>query len=240
MTKFVGVVSGKGGVGKTTCTLNIGHALANLGKKVVLVDANLMTPNLAIQLGFMNPEGTINKFLRGEKELKEVIYLHESGISLVPASPSYTEFQKTNPQKITEIFEHLDRTADFVLVDAPSGLGYEVQQVLKNCDEAVIIANPNLSSVIDALKTMEIAKANNNTITGIVLNMTNRGRNELKEREVESLLGHSIIANIRLDRKIRKSVHRQMPLNYIYPHSRSARQFRKVAEHLSLYPELQK
>ena len=238
MTKFIAVVSGKGGVGKTTCALNIGQALTNLGRKVIVVDANLVTPNVALQLGFIDPQGTLNKFLRGEKNLKEIIYLHESGLSIIPASPSYTEFQKTNIQNLTEIFEHLDETADLVLVDAPSGLGYEVEQVLKNCDEALIVVNPNLSSMVDALKTIELAKSNNNTIAGIVLNMSNRGRHELKPKDVEAYLGHPIVGNIRLNGKVRKSVHRQLPLNYLYPRSRAARQFKVVAEHLSLHREL--
>ena len=97
-----------------------------------------------------------------------------------------------------------------------------------------MIVNPNYSSVIDALKTIEIAKANNNTITGVVLNMSNRGRHELTEEQVQSYLGYPLLANIRTDRKIRKSLHRQMPLTYLYPRSRSAKQFRLVAEHLSL------
>lgn len=237
MTKFVAVVSGKGGVGKTTCTLNIGKALVDLGRKVVIVDANLVTPNIALQLGFMNPKGTINKFLRGEKSLKEVTYLHESGLSIIPASPSYVEFQKTNPQKITEVFEHLDETTEFALIDSPSGLGYEVQQILKNCDEALIIVNPNLSSVVDALKTIEIAKANNNTIAGIILNMTH-GRNELAPTQIEEIIGHPILANIPFHRKVRKALFKQMPVNHLYPYSKPARSFKFIAEHLSLHPEL--
>ena len=124
MTRFVTFVSGKGGVGKTTTTLNVGHALAKLGKKVLLLDANLVTPNLALHLGLLNPESTLNDFLRKDKNIQEITYLHQSGISLIPASPSLAEYQKTNPQHLTEIFEHLDELNDFVLVDAPSGLGY--------------------------------------------------------------------------------------------------------------------
>ena len=89
------------GVGKTTSTLNVGQALVNLGKNVVLLDGNIATPNLAIHLGFMNPEGTLNKFLRREKSLTEITYLHESGISVIPSSPSYAEFQKTSLQKMS-------------------------------------------------------------------------------------------------------------------------------------------
>ncbi|MBU0470637.1 MAG: P-loop NTPase [Nanoarchaeota archaeon] len=234
MTKFVALVSGKGGVGKTTATLNVGQALVNLGKDVVLVDANIVTPNLAIQLGFMNPEGTLNKFLRKEKEIKEITYLHESGISLIPSSPSYEEFQKTNPQKIFKLFEHLDEKLDFVLIDSPSGLGYDIHQILKNTDEVLVVVTPTMTSVVDALKTIQLAKANNNTIAGIILNMTHGGRNELTSAEVENILGHPILANIKNCRKVRKAAHRQLPLNYIYPRSRTAKEFNKIARHLTM------
>lgn len=233
MTKFVAVVSGKGGVGKTTATLNVGQALTDLGKRVILVDGNLVTPNLALHLGLISPEGTLNKFLRKEKSLKEVLYLHESGVSIIPSSPSYTEFQKTNPQKIDKIFEHLNKAADIVLVDCPSGLGYEVSQILKHSDEALLVVNPTLSSVMDGLKTIRLAKSYNNIITGIVLNMSYGGRWELNKKEVEEIVGYPIISEVRYDRKMRKALYRQMPLNYLYPRSRSARAFKAVAEHIS-------
>ena len=200
----------------------------------MLVDANLMTPNLAIHLGLMNQQNTLNKFLQNEKNLKETTYLHEGGLSVIPASPSYSEFQKTNPQKIVEIFEHLDDTAEFVLIDSPSGLGYEVGQILKHSDEALIVVNPNLSSVMDALKTIKLAHANNNTVIGIVLNMSNRGRHELSAIEVSRILNYPLLANIRQDKKVKKSLHKQMPLNYLYPKTKSAREFNKIADHLSL------
>ncbi len=234
MTKFIAFVSGKGGVGKTTSTLNVGQALASLGKEVVLVDANIVTPNLAIQLGFMNPEGTLNKFLRKEKSLKEITYLHESGISIIPASPSLSEYQKTNPQKLHKIFDHLKNAADFVLIDAPSGLGYDVHQILKNTDEVVLVVNPTLSSVMDTLKTIQLAKESNNTIAGVILNMTNGGKDELSTEEVESIIEYPLLANIKYHRKVRKATHKQMPLTYLYPRSKPAREFRKVAQHLTL------
>ena len=238
MTKFIAIVSGKGGAGKTTATLNLGQALVQLGRKVLLLEANLITPNLALQLGFINPESTVNQFLRKEKDIQEIIYLHASGLPLIPASPSYTEFQKTNSHNITEVFEHLDNLAEFVLVDAPSGLGYEVSQVLKNSDEAVIVVNPNLSSVMDALKTIQLAKSCNTTVAGIILNMSNKGKQELKPQEIEEILGHSIIGNVRYHKKFRKALFKQSPLVHLYPYSRPAKEFKQVAAYLSLEKEL--
>ena len=214
MTKFIAFVSGKGGVGKTTSSLNVGQSLASMGKEVILVDANIVTPNLAIQLGFVNPEGTLNKFLRKEKSLKEITYLHESGISLIPASPSLSEYQKTNPQKLNKLFDLLKNTADFVLIDAPSGLGYDVHQILKSTDEVVLVVNPTLS--------------------WIILNMTNGGKDELTQKEVESILEYPLLANVKYHRKVRRATHKQMPLTYLYPRSKPAREFKKVAQHLAL------
>jgi len=133
------------------------------------------------------------------------------------------------------VFEHLNNTTDFVLIDSPSGLSYEVEQVLKNSDEALIIVNPNLSSVMDALKTIELAKAHNNTITGIVLNMSNKGKDELKPKEIEKILDVPIISNIRYNKKVKKATHKQGPLNYLYKRSRSAKEFQQVADFICSY-----
>ncbi|MBI4983178.1 AAA family ATPase [Candidatus Woesearchaeota archaeon] len=239
MTRFIALVSGKGGVGKTTIALNLGHALHRLGKQVILVDANLATPNLGLQLGLLNPEGTLNKFLRKEKGLHEVIYRHESGIALVPSSLNLVEYQKTNPQKLTELFEHLDEMSEFVVVDAPSGLGYEVNQILKNSDETLIIINPTLSSVMDALKTVQLAHMHNSIVAGIILNMTHFGGwNELKQEKKKKIIGYPIIANIRYDGKFRKALLKQAPVHYLYPRSRTAREFKNVAKHLCLHQGL--
>ena len=235
MTRFIALISGKGGVGKTTSVINLGHALLKLSRSVTVLDANLMTPNLATHLGLVNPPATLNQFLRQEKELHEIMYVHSSGLQIIPASNSYEDCQNTNPQQLFEIFEHLDNFSEFVLVDTPSGLGEEINQVLKNTDEALIVVNPNLSSVMDSLKSIQLAREHNNIIPGILLNMTNNGRHELKPAEIESILHSPILGQIKFDRRIKKSLHQGMPLNYTYPYSRSAREFKKVADYLCQY-----
>ncbi len=236
MTRFITFVSGKGGVGKTTSAINVGQALHNMEKDVLLVDASLGTPNLSLKLGIINPVKTVNSFLRKEHGIHEIIHQHDSGLRLIPASPSYSKFQETPLEKIPHLFEHLDKKHKYVLIDAPSGINQEVHTILTHSDEVIVVVTPTLSSVIDALKTMEIAKEHGNIIAGIILNMSNSGKDELSKPEVEEILGHPILAEVRYSRKVRKAMHKQLPLNYKYPHSRAARQFRKVAEHISFYP----
>ncbi len=233
MTRFIALVSGKGGVGKTTTTLNLGLALNKLGKKTLLLDANLATPNLALLLGMVNPENTLNNFLAKKKELSEITYLHGSGMSLIPSSPSYADYQKTNPQKMNKIFQHLDNLNDITLIDGPSGLGYEVNQILKNTDETIVVVNPNLSSVMDALKTIHLAKANNNIILGTILNLSNGGRNEMSVEEIEEILGYPVLGNIKNHRKFRKSANKQAPLMELYPRSRFAKEYLRIAEKIT-------
>ncbi len=235
MTRFIAIVSGKGGVGKTTTTVNVGHALNEKGFKTLVVDANFATPNIGLHLGLLYPTATVNHFLRKEKKVHDIIHAHESGLQFAPASPSYTEFQKTNPQEMHKLFEHLDNTLDFVLIDCPSGFGTELHTILKHTDEALVIANPTTSSVIESLKSLEIAKSHNNLVAGIVLNKSHRfSRHQLSEKQVEDMLGLHVIANIKQDSKIRKAHHKTMPVGHIYPRSKAARHFSSIADTLTM------
>lgn len=234
MTKFIALVSGKGGVGKTTTAVNLGRALADQGREVVMVDANLATPNLGIHLGIVNPENTLNQFLQKKRSIQEVIQNHEDGFSFIPASPSYTEFQKTNPLKLVEVFEHLDNSAEIVLLDGPSGLGVEVEHLLKHSDEALIVVNPTLSSVMDALKTIALAKEKETIIAGILLNMAHR--KGLKPEEVSAILGQPILGTISIDHKIRKAMVKGKPVRSVYRWSKIGREMKKVASYLCHEP----
>jgi len=232
MTKFIALISGKGGTGKTTTALNLAQALLKLNIKTLILDANFATPNLALHLGLTSPVATLNDFLRKKKPLQETIHLHYSGLSFLPASLSYQDFKKTPPNKISEIFEHLEGFAEIVLVDCPAGLGYDLVQILKNTDEAIIVTNPHLSSLIDSLKAIELAQENNNALPGFVLNMTHKGKNELRPQQIEETLNLPLIANIPYDKKIKKALYKQAPSLYLYPRAKSSKQYLKLAQHL--------
>lgn len=226
MTLFLAVLSGKGGTGKTTTALNLAYTLISLGKKVILLEANLATPDLALHLGLTSPPATLNDFLKKKKSLAEVILSHPSGLSFIV--PSVRELKEIQPEKLTEVFEHLDQLADIVLVDCPAGLGLEVRHILKNTDETLVVVNPSLGSVANAIKSIELAHEHNNSLPGFVLNMTSN-KNELKPREIETALNLPLIANIPYDQKIKKALYQRAPAPYLYPRAKSSQEYLKLA-----------
>ncbi|MBU1111539.1 MAG: MinD/ParA family protein, partial [Nanoarchaeota archaeon] len=127
MTRFIALISGKGGVGKTTLTLALARSLSKLGKRVLVLDANFETPNLALHLGLLQPKATLNQFLNKEKALQNIIHEHEDcQFAIIPTSPALSDCRGNSSQNLSKIFDHLENTYDFVLVDCPSGMGEKV------------------------------------------------------------------------------------------------------------------
>jgi septum site-determining protein MinD len=233
MTKHIALISGKGGTGKTTTAVNLALALNKTGKKVVLVDGNLATPNVMLHFGVVKPVNHLNSFLLKEKSFKEIIYQHHDGTSIIPASISLNDYHNTNFSKISRVFDNLEGTSDFVLVDSPSGLNNEVMEILKNTDEVLVVVNPTTSSVLEALKSIELAKKHDNFVAGAILNMSNRGRKELSLKDVEQILNVPVIANVRHHSKFRKSLHSQEPLYSKYGRSSIKKEYDKIANYLT-------
>ena len=139
MTKIIVIISGKGGVGKTTTAINLGASLNKLNKEVIIVDANLNTPNIGLQLGAPIVPVTLNHVLRGKADIEEAIYEHSSGTKIVPSSLSINELTKFNTKKIPEIARKLSELCDYVIIDSAAGFGDEVLSSLEAADEIIIV-----------------------------------------------------------------------------------------------------
>src|SRR3990167_7922052 len=107
MSKLITITSGKGGVGKTTTSINLGAALNGFGKEVVIVDANLTTPNIGLHLGAPIVPISLNHVLSGKAKVSEAIYEHESGTKIIPSSLSINELRKINHSKLKEVGKRL-------------------------------------------------------------------------------------------------------------------------------------
>lgn len=228
MTKFIAVVSGKGGVGKTTVSINLAHSLTVQGVHTLVLDGNVMTPHVGLHLGIMEPSATVNDYLQQKSDLWSMVTHHPSGVDFLLASPSYQEGKVVQVKQLGKVLGHLENRYDIVLVDCPSGLGYEVGTLIKYCDEVLIVTQPHLASVMDALKVAQVTREENTLITGILLNMC-YGKKELSAGEVEEMTGLAVIGSIPYDEKIRKALYEQDIASAVYPRSAAAKQFREFA-----------
>ena len=116
MTKFITCVSGKGGVGKSVSTLNLAAAFNFFGKDCIVVDANLTTPNIGLHLGVPVVPINLHHVLNGKKHIAEAIYLHPSGIKIVPAGLALDDLRNVNADNLKRKLADLRGLTDFVII----------------------------------------------------------------------------------------------------------------------------
>ncbi|MDD5416532.1 MAG: cell division ATPase MinD [Candidatus Aenigmarchaeota archaeon] len=233
MTRVLTVISGKGGVGKTTTVTNLGLALMKQGKSVIILDANVTTPNLSLHLGIPFYPVTLHDVLKGKADASEAIYEHSSGLRIIPASLKTDDLAETSIEKLNKVLMNLLGRADIIIVDAAAGLGKEALAAVNVADELVIVTNPELPAVTDALKTVKVAEQFGTKVLGVVVNRMRGLKHELPLDDIQSMLEIPIISVIPEDIAVPRSISEKIPVVHHRPTSKSAREFRKLAATIS-------
>ena len=225
MEKIIGIVSGKGGVGKTTFTANLGLAMSQLGKDVVAVDADLSTSNLGLQLGFYQFPLGLQDALEGNIGILNAIYTHPSGLKVVPASISLNYLTKNpTPYRLKSVLSDLN---GIILIDSPPGLREDALLVLKACDDILIITQPEIPAVTDALKVIKVAREMGKEPLGIVVNRV-KDKFELTTEEIEEMCDLNVIGRIPDDKDVKRSMFEKTPIVSLKPHSSAAIEFNRI------------
>lgn len=209
MARVIACMSGKGGVGKTSSVINIGAALHKLGKDVVIIDGNLTTPNIGIYLGVPVVDISLHNILKEKRDLRDGMYLHSSGMKVIPASISVEDLGHVNLSSLRRKLDVLEE--EVALLDSAAGLGREAIEVLEACDELLIITNPELSAVTDALKTIKVAEEFGKPIIGVVINRYTKDA-EMNIENIEEMLEVPIIAIIPDDKQMKKAHKEKMAI----------------------------
>ncbi len=226
--RTIAVVSGKGGVGKTVTTANLSLALQEMGESVVAIDCDQSASDLALQLGIHpDPDKTLQAALEGEKNVLEAISLHPSGLMVMPSSHAIRE-EAIQQEQLQQVVDGIDGT---VIIDAPPGLGQSVYSILDVADEILVITNPEIPAVSDAVKVSEAIQElkGSREDAHAVVTKSNEVNKEVNLSEVEMALELSTVAEVPYDRMLKRSIFDQTPVIHHTPHARSAIEYRKLA-----------
>ncbi|MCD6547727.1 MAG: cell division ATPase MinD [Nanoarchaeota archaeon] len=229
MTRLIVFSSGKGGVGKTTITTNLGAALHKFGKDVVVVDGNVSTPNVSVILGMPRLPITLHDVLAGKAKINQSIYLHPSGLKVIPAGLSVKHLSMKRRKKMAHVLNDLIGETEFALIDCAAGLGNEAKQAIEAGDELILVTNPEIHALTDALKTYEFAKRLGIKPLGVILNRVSNKNWEMTKENVEEFLELPVVGIIPEDECVKKSIAMKKPLIYAFPNSPASRAIKKIA-----------
>lgn len=232
MKKIIVITSGKGGVGKTTTAINLGAAINYFGKDVLVIDGNLSTPNIGLHLNSPEVPITLNHVLLNKAEPAEAIYEHESGLKILPSSLSIKELKKIKPERLKDFKEHFTNLADYVIVDSAAGLGHEVEAVIDLADELIIVTNPEMPAIADALKAIKIAEQKKKPILGVIVTRVKKNQIEMQPEIVKEMLEVPILGMIPEDLDMQRALNLKDAVVHTHPKSKSARAYKEIAAQL--------
>ncbi len=226
MTRVIGVISLKGGVGKTSVVASLGSALSEMGKRVLLVDGNLSSPCLGLHFNVVEPEKTLHHVLESSSHAKDAIY-ECNGFDLMPASI----FQKkeVNPLKLKNILSSLKKNYDVVLIDSSPSLDEEALSVILASDEILAVTTPDHPTLSATIKALKLSQQRGTKVLGLILNKVHGKDFEVSFDDVENTLDFPILALIPYDLNILKSL--SLMESYIShkPNAKGSVEYKKLA-----------
>jgi septum site-determining protein MinD len=231
--KVYTIASGKGGTGKSTTTVNLGTSFALLGKKTVVIDADIGMANLGLLLGLERSPITLHEVLSGKAEVNEAVYEGPAGLKVVPCGISLQGFQNSDPGKMQEVMKTLSEDVDFMLFDAPAGISKDGVIPLAIADQVLLVVNPELSSMADSLKTKILTEMLGGEVGGAILNRAGMERTEINKHKVSDLLGVKVLEMIPEDPNVRRSAAFKTPIVIKTPNSPAAIAFQRLAAQLA-------
>jgi flagellar biosynthesis protein FlhG len=242
LVKTIAVTSGKGGVGKTNLVANLAIPLRNMGKEVMILDADLGLSNIDVLLQ-LAPKYNLQHVLSGEMKLKDIVVEGPYGIKILPASSgvqeltSLDEFQRL---RILEAFEEYEEDVDILLVDTGAGISENVAFFCVTAQEIVVVVSPEPTSITDAYALIKVLftryrEKDFHVIVNLVRN-AEEGKEVFRRISLatERFLNLSLkcLGYIPFDDSVRKAVRAQRPFVDVYPDCPASKGIYEIAPRL--------
>lgn len=230
MTKTIGVISIKGGVGKTTIASSIASDLVNhQQKKVLLVDANFSAPNVGLHMDIAEPRKTIHHVLDRKLSIKNAIQ-QKYGVDVIPGDYVYN--QPINYLKLKDQINKIKNNYDFVVLDSSPSLNDEMLATILASDALFVVTTPDYPTLACTIKASRLAKQRGKPIAGIIINKVRDPYYELTLREIESVTDIPVIAKIPDDKNSVKAVFTRIPLPIYNKKSKFSKEINKLTSAL--------
>lgn len=229
MARIIVFASGKGGTGKTTVVANLGTALAQLGKKTIVLDADVTMANLGLMLGLEGKKITLHEVLSGKKKAKQAVYKGPAGLKVVPCGMSLEGAQGVRLERLKKVVLDLADNADFLFVDSPSGIEHDSITALAAAREAIFVVTPDFASVLEAMKIKRVAERLNVKLLGSVINCISGERTDVPQKEIESILELPVLGTVPEDIEVKRAAALGEAVVVRSPRASATKAFKKLA-----------
>ncbi|WP_338021216.1 flagellar synthesis regulator FleN [Azomonas macrocytogenes] len=244
--QVIAVTGGKGGVGKTNVSVNLSLALAELGRRVMLLDADLGLANVDVLLG-LTPRYTLADVIAGECDLRDVLLQGPGGVRIVPAASGTQSMVNLSPVQhagLIRAFSEIADDLDVLIIDTAAGIGDGVISFVRAAQEVLLVVTDEPTSITDAYAQIKLLSRDYGMSRFRVLaNMAHtpqEGRSlfakltKVTERFLDVALQYA--GAVPYDESVRKAVQRQRAVYEAYPRSKCSLAFRSIAQQVDTWP----
>ena len=245
--RAIAVTGGKGGVGKTNVSVNLGVAAAEMGQKVMLLDADLGLANIDVMLG-LHPEYDLSHVMRGERTLDEILVEGPAGMKLIPGASGLQSLAELSPAEHTGLiraFSELAADTELLIVDTAAGISDTVLSFSRAAHEIVVVVCDEPASITDAYAIIKLLNRDYGhrrfQVLANMVRSAQEGRElynkmcRVTDRYLDVTLG--FMGAIPFDENLRKAVRTQRPVVQAFPRSRVAQVFRSLAKKIETWPQ---
>jgi len=244
--QVIAVTGGKGGVGKSNVSVNMSIALAEMGRRVVLLDADLGLANIDVLLGIKS-KNNISNVLSGEVPLKDILVNGPGGIKIIPAASGTQAMSQLAPEEhvgLIRAFSTIADQLDVLVVDTAAGISDGVVTFVKAAQEVLVVVTDEPTSITDAYALIKLLNRDHGLFRfRILANMVKTpqdGHNlfakitKVTDRFLDIALQY--VGSIPFDESVKRSVQRQKPVIQAYPRAKASMAFKSLAKKVDSWP----